>query len=134
MIIRHAHANGVARDFGVLPDNRKSSDRSVAEHAEVKRVVCVFPEIFTIDDQVLRKGLLEAGVEFVAEACRRIRRYAGNQSGNHGNVATGGGDGEVFVKRRFECACVGYAQDGVRCFDVVGKPQPRFDLVEDRPR
>src|SRR4029077_6982714 len=62
---RNRGTDGVSGNFGVVPFHREEY-RSVSENAEVVSVVRVLPDVFRVDDQVFPKGLLEAGVEFIA--------------------------------------------------------------------
>ncbi len=65
--IRDAGANGVARDFGIVPLHGKENRRG-SKDAEVEAVVGVFPDVVAINNEILAEGLLEAGVKFVAPA------------------------------------------------------------------
>ena len=67
MEVGHVGAQREAGDLGVVPVDREG-DRRVAEHAEVEGVVRVLPDVVAADDEVLAEGLLQAGVELVAEA------------------------------------------------------------------
>src|SRR4029077_12807331 len=62
---RNGGANGVARNFGVVPFHGEEN-RGVSEDAEVVAVVGVLPEVFGIHNEVFSEGLLEADVKFVA--------------------------------------------------------------------
>ena len=42
VIVRHAGTNGKPADFGIVPRDRKGN-RSIEKHAEVERVMRVFP-------------------------------------------------------------------------------------------
>src|SRR5262249_13019626 len=71
MEIWHARANRVARNFGIVPDDRKCNG-SIAQHAEVERIARVLPEIFAVNHKIFSKSLFETRVEFVAKPCGRI--------------------------------------------------------------
>src|SRR5580698_4054029 len=58
--IRHGAADRKAGDLRARPLDRKS-DRSVAQHAEVVRLVRVFPDVLAIQYKVFSEGLLETG-------------------------------------------------------------------------
>ena len=77
MEVGHVHVQGIARNFGVVPVDGEG-DGCVAKHAEVERVMSVFPNVLAAEDEVFAQSLLEAGVEFVAEAgdfgCRDARQ------------------------------------------------------------
>ena len=57
---------GIAGDLGVVPVDGEG-DGCVAEDAEVEGVVGVLPDVFAAEDGPLAEGLLEAGVELVAD-------------------------------------------------------------------
>ena len=63
--IWNGNANGIAWNLRTGPLDR-ISDRSVAEHAEVVRLVRVLPDVLAVDHQIFSERLLQAGVEFIA--------------------------------------------------------------------
>ena len=65
--VGHVHVQGIAGNLGVVPVDGEG-DGSVAEHAEVECVVGVLPDVFAAEDEVFAEGLLEAGMEFVADS------------------------------------------------------------------
>src|SRR5260370_22543462 len=67
VIIGQVHARGRSIDLRTLPRDREE-DGSVAERAEVIRVVCILPQIVGIHDQVFSKSLLKSRIELVALA------------------------------------------------------------------
>ena len=67
MEIGHLGVQGIAGNLGVMPVDGEGDGR-VAQHAEVEGVVGVLPDVLAADDDVLAEGLLQAGVELVAEA------------------------------------------------------------------
>src|SRR5580658_5403813 len=56
MEVGHREANGVSGNFGFRPLNR-ISDRRVCQHAEVKGIVSVLPDVLAVENQVLAKRL-----------------------------------------------------------------------------
>ena len=127
-------ADGIAGNFRTVPLDRVR-DRSVAEHAEVERLVRVLPDVLAVDDQVLPESLLQTNVELVA-VTRAERRHIGRDAlttghrflkiENHRVIATGAGENKVFIERRFHRARVRNAQHGAGGLKVVGDPQARF--------
>ena len=74
--VRHAAADGIAGNLGVVPLDGKG-DRRVAQHAEIVRSVRVLPDVLAVHHEVPSEGLLETGVELVAPAgAQRRGRYA----------------------------------------------------------
>ena len=65
--VRHARADGIAGNLGVVPLDRER-DRRCAQDAEVVGVVRVLPDVLAIHDQVFSECLLKPGVEFIAKA------------------------------------------------------------------
>jgi len=69
-----------------------------AEDGEVVGVVGVLPDIVGGEDGEAGEGLLEAGVEVVAEAGAVGSWGAGDERGDDGGVATFAGKDQVLVK------------------------------------
>jgi hypothetical protein len=67
MIIRKARAKHPSGNLGIVPLNRKG-DRRGADNAKVESVVGVFPDVFARNHQVFAEGLLETGMELIAES------------------------------------------------------------------
>src|SRR5712664_1754138 len=67
--VRHAGPDGVTRNLGVVPHDRKR-DWSIAQNAEVVGVVRVLPKIFGIYHQILSECLLETSMELIPKAWR----------------------------------------------------------------
>src|SRR5580693_1379169 len=67
--VRHAPADCVAGDFGIVPFNREG-DRRIAQHAEIVAVMRVLPNVLASQYEILPERLLEAGVEFISETRR----------------------------------------------------------------
>ena len=65
----------VAGDLGVVPVDGEGDGR-VAEDAEVEGVVGVLPDVLAAEDGMLAEGLLEAGVELVADSRGRVCRMS----------------------------------------------------------
>ena len=109
--------------MGVLPSTR-----------EVEGVVGVLPDVVAADDEVLADGLLEAGVELVAEAGLEGGGDAGGaeeQRGEDGVAAALAGEHEVLVEGGLEGAGVGDAQDGAGLLDGVGDADAGLGLAGD---
>ena len=69
VVVGKASTNGEAGDLGITPFDGEV-DGAGAEYVEVVGVVRVLPEILAAQDEVLAEGLLQAGVELIAEAGR----------------------------------------------------------------
>ena len=67
MEVRQAAADRIAGNLRTLPLDG-ISDRGITEHAEVKSLVGVLPDVFGVYYEILAKRLLEAGMEFIAMA------------------------------------------------------------------
>src|SRR5580704_7136948 len=67
MVVWHAHADRVSGDLVSLPFDRKG-ERSGAHDTEVEAVVRVLPDVLGVHDDIFLEGLLDSGVEFIAEA------------------------------------------------------------------
>jgi hypothetical protein len=95
------------------------SDRRSADNAEVKPIVGVLPDVLAVQDQELAESLLKTGVEFVAVTWAKRSEIAwhagrGNDGNNDRVIAPRARNHEVFVKRGFQDAGVGNAQDRIR--------------------
>src|SRR5882757_3977704 len=125
-------ANCEAWDLRVVPIDWKGN-RRVAEHAEVKRVVSVLPDVVATDNEVLAKCLLQSGVKFVLEprlkVSRRIR--AGKKRIEHGAQAALTRQHEVFVEGRFQRSRIRETKNGICWLDAVRNSKPRLRLTGD---
>ena len=131
--VGHVGAECVAGDLGVVPVDGEG-DGGVAEDGEVEGVVGVLPDVVAGEDEVLAEGLLQAGVELVAEAGLEGGGDAGGaeeQRREDGVSAALAGEDEVFVEGCFERARVGDAEDGVGLLDGVGDSEAGFGLARD---
>ena len=128
---RHAGANGIAWNLRTGPFDGKREGRA-AEYAEVVRPVGILPDVLAVHHQEASKGLLQAGVEFVAPSGAQRRRVTVTDGRHHrvddGIVAAQTGDHQVFIERRFQGARIGDPQHRIGGLDVVSDAEPRFDL------
>ena len=131
--IGHVQANRVSLNLGIVPGDGKE-ERRVVEHAEIVGVVRVLPHVIAVDDQVLAKSLLKAGVEFVA--LPGTNRSGGAEHGGDDRIGSRAGQHQIFIEGAFQHAGVGSSKDGIARTDVVGDAEARFDLSsrERRPR
>ena len=143
---RHHDEGGEAFDFGevgagceagnlgVVPLDREG-DGGGAEDGEVVGVVGVLPDIVAADDEVLADGLLDSGVDFVAEAGVEGGGVAGAEGLEDGLDDTVGaacaGEDEIFVEGGLLGSGVGGADDGIGLFEVVGGSEAGFGLTLD---
>jgi hypothetical protein len=86
--IRGADAPGDAVELRIVPRDGER-DRRVEQRAEVVGVMRVFPEIVGVNQQDFADGLLESGVELVAEA--GLNRYGSGSEEVTGEAADAGG-------------------------------------------
>ena len=119
---------GDAVELRIVPGDGER-DGGVQQRAEVVRVVGELPEIVGVHQEEFADGLLEAGIELIAESGLNgdggraediLRKSAG---------AGGARKQQVLIERRFESAGVGGAQNGGGLLDVVGEAQPRLRAV-----
>src|SRR6202041_1294138 len=104
---------------------------SIAQNAEVERVVGVLPDIFAAEDDIFSESLLQPGVEFVAKA--RLQRSlppggAREQGSQHFVGATLAREHEIFVERRLQGPGIRDAQHSVGGLHAVGNTQARLRL------
>ena len=121
----------IAGNLGVMPVDGEGDGR-VAQHAEVEGVVGVLPDVLAADHDMLAEGLLQAGMELVAEA--GLQRSgnawgAGEQRRQHRIRAAVAGEHQVLVEWRLQSARIGDAQHGAGRLDVVGDAHARLGLV-----
>ncbi len=131
VVVGHGPADGKAGNFRIVPFDRKC-DRRVAQHAEIVGVVRVFPDVFSVEDEVLSKCLLQAGVEFIAEAGRqrsKCVRCTEKERIQNRRTASHTGKYQVFVERTLQSARIGYAKNRAGRLDVVGDADPWFGLA-----
>ena len=124
----YVEATVEAGNLGVVPADGEGDGRG-AEDGEVVGVVGVLPDIVGGEDGEAGEGLLEAGVEVVAEAGAVGSWGAGDERGDDGGVATFAGKDQVLVEGRLQRAGVGDAQDGPGAFDLIAESEARLDLV-----
>ena len=127
---RDVQAAVEAGDLGVVPADGEDDGRG-PEDGEVVTGVGVHPDVVGGEDGEAGEGLLEAGVEVVAEAGAVGRVGAGDESGDDRVVASFAGEDEVLVEGRLQRAGVGDAQDGAGAFDLIAEGEARFDLIGD---
>src|ERR1700733_9241943 len=97
---RYAHAAGIARNLRAIPLNREC-DWSRAQHAEVVRIVGVFPYVFARKYKAPAEGLLYPGMKLVAPSRtkrRNSRRRAKQQWIQDRVAASQAGEHQVFVE------------------------------------
>ena len=131
VIVRHIGAERKARYLRVVPVDGEE-DRRVAEDAEVERVVSVLPDVIAADHDVLAEGLLQAGMELVAET--RLQSSGNARSARQQWIKDVvqtplAGEHEIFVKRSLERSSIRYPQNGVGWLDVVRDANARFGLA-----
>ena len=121
-----------ARDLRVIPFDGEG-DRRCTQDAEVVGVVGVLPDVVSAEDEVFAEGLLEAGMELVAEAGveGRGRALAERLEDGleHGVGATVGGENKVLVEGSLHGSCVGGSEYSVGPFEVVGEADTRLGLT-----
>ena len=134
VVVRNRGANCVSGNLGTEPLDGVG-DRRVIDHAEVESLVGVFPDILSVDHQVLAERLREAGMEFIAVTRAQGRcRYAGAardgrlERDDHRVEASLARDHEVFVERALHSAGIGNTQNGAGRLDVVSDTEARFRL------
>ena len=133
MVIRDFRIQRVARNLGVMPVDGEKDGR-IAQNAEVEGVVRVLPDVLAADYDILAHGLLESGMELVAEPRLQYSghaRRAGKQRRQHRIRAAVAGDHQVFIERRLQRARIGGAQDGFGRLDVIGNAHARLRLFGD---
>src|SRR3979409_1525881 len=102
-----------------MPCDRKGN-RSVQEHSKVIRVICVLPEIVSVQQQIAAERLLEADVELIPAAGRnRASRLSSKDFGGQSADARGARKKQIFVKGGLEGSCVGSSKHRSGCLDVV---------------
>jgi len=119
--IRHAHSSREARDLRPVPRDRKK-DGSVAENAEVVRVVCVFPDVLAREHKILPEGLLNPHMKFVSPPRAQGRRAgsgAAEKRVQDGVIAADTRDDQILVEWSFEHSRIRCPQDGIAAFNVV---------------
>ena len=95
-----------------MPVDRKGDGR-VAQHAEVESIVRVLPDVFAAHNSALAEGLLESGMELVAETGLQRSRYsrsANQQRSKHGVRASFARKNQVLIERRLQRARIADAQ------------------------
>ena len=110
-------------------------DRRIAQHAEVVRVMRVFPDVLPAHHKVPPRHLLQPGVKLVAIARRqraRIARLAQQQRIDHRVEAAAAGQHQVLVERRLQRSRIRRPQHRVGLLDAVRTAQPRFRLARVR--
>src|SRR6202021_2697304 len=135
VIIRDIRADGIARDFRIVPLDREG-DRGGAEDAEVVAVVRVLPDVLCVYDQIFSEGLLQAGVKLIAKAWSKRSRCTGcatlalgcEQSADDWVQAPDAGKHQVLVERRFQGSRIGSAQNRVGLLVVVADTEARLGL------
>ena len=86
MEVRHIGAQREARDLRVVPVDREG-DRSIAQNAEVERVMRVLPDVFAAEHHIFSESLLQAGMELVAKAGLQRALHAGVQESRGDNTS-----------------------------------------------
>ena len=117
-----------AGDLGVVPSDGEE-DGGGPEDGEVVTGVSVHPDVVGGEDGEAGEGLLESGVEVVAEAGAVGRVGAGDKGGDDRVVASFTGEDEVLVEGRLQRAGVGGSQDGPGALDLIAEGEARLDLV-----
>src|SRR5271170_1084025 len=116
-----------------MPIDREGN-RSIAQHAEIERVMLVLPDIVPAKNDVLAKCLLQSGVKLVLEPGLQYSRYSrrAKQQRIQYRVRTAlARQHQVFVERTLQRSRIGDAQHGVRALDAVGRAQSRLCLPRD---
>ena len=113
-----------------MPFDRES-DGGVAEDAEVVAVVRVLRNPLPRKHQVFSEGLLQPSVEFISKAGTQwiVRGRRTDQKRIQDSIAASDtGKYQIFVERRFQCASIGNAKNGIGFLDIVSDPNARLSL------
>src|ERR1700730_7471454 len=115
-----------------MPLDRKR-DRGGSHHTEVVGAVRVLPYVLAVHDQIFPESLLNPRMEFVAPPRTNCPTHTGNirrryQKGDDWITASGAGNDQIFVERRFHGACIRNAEHRITRLDVVRDASPRLGL------
>src|SRR5208337_570604 len=106
--IRHAHANGVSRNLGIVPSDGKE-DRRGGQRAEIVAGVRVLPNVVPADHRIAPERLLQARMEVVAKAWRIWLLHARDQIFNNSVIASFAGQHKVLIERTLQGSRIGNA-------------------------
>src|ERR1051326_705236 len=104
-----------------VPFNRESK-RSGPEDSEIVGIMGVLPNIFSRENQILPKRLLQTSVEFITPSRRKRSDRIGctNQKRVQHRIGTpGAGEDQVFIKRSFQHSCIRSAKNCVGFLHVI---------------
>ena len=116
-----------------MPVDREE-DWCIAKDAEIECVVRVFPNVIAADYEVCAEGLLQAGMELIAEAglqCSRNPRSASKQRRKNIVSASRTGEHQIFIERSLKRTRIRDTQDGIGLLNVVRSAYARFRPTRD---
>src|SRR5579883_1633217 len=111
----------------IVPRDRKRY-RRVEEHAEVERIVGVFPEVIAIENDPALDSLLEAGVEFVPIARPQGPRLRAEHVFRKTSAARSAGKDQVLVVWGLKRSRVRRSDDGIGD-NLIRNSEPRLNAV-----
>ena len=117
-----------------MPVDREE-DWSITQNAEIERIMGVLPDVLAAEHRPLSKGLLQAGMEFVAVTRRQRARYtwsAGEKRRQNVIQTSLAREHEVLIERRLQRSRVGDSQDGARGLYVVRNSDAGLNLASYR--
>src|SRR5208337_5582186 len=127
---RHAHANGVSRNLGIVPSDRKEDGRR-RQRAEIVAGVRVLPNVIPAHDGIAPERLLQASVELIAIARCVGFLHAWDKVRNNSEIAPFAGQDKIFIERTLQRSRIGNAQHRVGPLNVVSGSETRLGLTRN---